>query len=147
LHLEIRAPKYPVIEIEEHAMWRSHEPRSEGTSKLRRLRGAAMLSALFLGVASLAASSPAWAIFDGGGAGSEHNYDWNADHNDIYQVQRGDLVCDSREACGGAAAIPMNRPGYWYLPGGLYTQHRYLPGPEAPYAAYHPRHHKHHARY
>ena len=48
-------------------MWRSHEPRSEGTSKLRRLRGAAMLSALFLGVASLATSSPAWAIFDGGG--------------------------------------------------------------------------------
>ncbi|MBV8961815.1 MAG: hypothetical protein JOY97_01835 [Hyphomicrobiales bacterium] len=100
-----------------------------------------------MGAASLVTSSPAWAMFDGGGGGNEHQNDWNADHNDIYQVQRGDLVCDSREACGGPAAIPMNRPGYWYLPGGLYTQHRYLPAPDAPYAAYQPRHHhfhKHH---
>ena len=124
-------------------MWRSREPRSNS----RRLRGVALFSALFLGAASLVTSSPAWAMFDGGGGGNEHQNDWNADHNDIYQVQRGDLVCDSREACGGPAAIPMNRPGYWYLPGGVYTQHRYLPAPDAPYAAYQPRHHhfhKHH---
>jgi hypothetical protein len=63
-------------------------------------------------------SSPAFANWDGG---AEHSDDWNADHDGIYQVQRGDLVCDSREACGGAAAIPMNRPGYWYLPGGMLT--------------------------
>ncbi|MBV9568576.1 MAG: hypothetical protein JO172_10585 [Hyphomicrobiales bacterium] len=119
-------------------MWQSQEPRS----KSRRLRGAAMISALFLGVASFATSSPALAIFDGGH--SEHQNDWNADHDDIYQVQRGDLVCQSREACGGPAAIPMNRPGYWYLPGGIYTQHRYLPAPDAPYASYQPRHHHHH---
>jgi hypothetical protein len=117
-------------------MCQSHEPRSP----TRRLRNAALFSALFLGVASLGTSSPAWATFDGGGGGAEHNDDWNADHNDIYQVQRGDLVCDSREACGGPAAIPMNRPGYWYLPGGMFlAQHRYLPGADAPYAAYHPK--------
>lgn len=124
-------------------MWQSQEPRS----KLCRLRGVALISALlsatFLGVASLATASPAWAIFDGGGGGNEHQNDWNADHNDIYQVQRGDLVCESREACGGPAAIPMNRPGYWYLPGGLYTLHRFVPAADAPYAAYHPRHHHH----
>jgi hypothetical protein len=134
---------YVVSQIEEHAMWQSQEPRS----KLCRLRGvtliSALLSAAFLGVASLATASPAWAIFDGGGGGNEHQNDWNADHNDIYQVQRGDLVCDSREACGGPAAIPMNRPGYWYLPGGLYTLHRFVPAADAPYAAYHPRHHHH----
>ena len=118
-------------------MWGSQEPRS----KTRRLRGAAMISALFLGVASLATSTPTWAVFDGDH--SEHQNDWNADHDDIYQVQRGDLVCQSREACGGPAAIPMNRPGYWYLPGGMFTLHRFAPGPDAPYAAYHPRHHYH----
>jgi hypothetical protein len=123
-------------------MRQSQEPRS----KLCRLPGVALISALFLGIAPLATASPAWATFDGGGGGNEHQNDWNADHNDIYQVQRGDLVCDSREACGGPAAIPMNRPGYWYLPGGLYTLHRFAPGPEAPYAAYHPRHHHHHKR-
>jgi hypothetical protein len=122
-------------------MWRSQESRS----KARRLRGAAVISALFLGVASFATSGPAYAIFDGGR--SEHQNDWNADHDDIYQVQRGDLVCQSREACGGPAAIPMNRPGYWYLPGGMFTQHRYLPAPDAPYASYVPRHHRHHTHH
>jgi hypothetical protein len=108
-----------------------------------------MISALLLGAASLATSSPAWAVFDGGGhdGGSEHQNDWNADHDDIYQVQRGDLVCQSREACGGPAAIPMNRPGYWYLPGGMYTLHRYAPSPDAPYAAYHPRYHHHYHKH
>jgi hypothetical protein len=123
------------FEIEEHAMRQSHEPRSP----THRLRKAALLAALLFGGASLATSGPAWAIFDGGGGGAEHNNDWNADHYDIYQVQRGDLICDSREACGGPAAIPMNRPGYWYLPGGMLAQHRYLPGADAPYAAYHPK--------
>jgi hypothetical protein len=127
-------------------MWRPQGSRS----KARRLRGvagvSALLSAAFLGIASLATASPAWAMFDGGGGGggSEHQNDWNADHDDIYQVQRGDLVCQSREACGGPAAIPMNRPGYWYLPGGLYTLHRFAPAADAPYAAYHPRHHYDH---
>jgi hypothetical protein len=129
-----------VSQIEEHAMWQSREPRT----KVRRLRSVALISALFLGAASLATSTPAWAVFDGGDhGGSDQQNDWNADHNDIYQVQRGDLVCQSREACGGPAAIPMNRPGYWYLPGGIYTLHRFAPAPDAPYAAYHPRHHHH----
>ena len=119
-------------------MRQSHEPRS----KLRRVRGVAMLFALLMGASPLAISSPAWAIFDGGH--SEHQNDWNADHDDIYQVQRGDLVCQSREACGGPAAIPMNRPGYWYLPGGMFTQNRFLPAPDAPYAAYHPGRYRHH---
>ncbi|MBV9739507.1 MAG: hypothetical protein JOZ30_07700 [Hyphomicrobiales bacterium] len=121
-------------------MWGNRELQSNK----RRSGGMAMLSALLLGAASFMASTPAWAVFDGGGrGGSEHQNDWNADHDDIYQVQRGDLVCQSREACGGPAAIPMNRPGYWYLPGGIYTLHRYAPGPDAPYAAYHPRHYHH----
>jgi hypothetical protein len=53
------------------------------------------------------------------------------------------IVCQSREACDGPAAIPMNRPGYWYLPGGMFMLHRFAPGPDAPYAAYHPRYHYH----
>jgi hypothetical protein len=100
----------------------------------------ALVTGLLFSAGALASSSPAFANWDGG---AEHSDDWNADHNDIYQVQRGDLVCESREACGGPAAIPMNRPGYWYLPGGLNTLHRYARGPDAPYAAYHPRHYHH----
>ena len=120
-------------------MWQSQEPRS----KLCRLRGVTLISALFLGVASLATASPAWAIFDGGGGGNEHQNDWNADHNDIYQVQRGDLVCESREACGGPAAIPMNRPGYLVSAGRALHAPSLCPAADAPYAAYHPRHHHH----
>jgi hypothetical protein len=83
-----------------------------------RLRGVAIASTLILG-ASVLASSSAWASrHGGGGRGSDIEHDYNADHDGIYQVQRGDLVCNSREACGGPAAIPMNRPGWFYLPGG-----------------------------
>ena len=77
---------------------------------------AIVASALLFSAGGLAGSSAAFANWDGG---AEHSDDWNADHDGIYQVQRGDLICNSREACGGAAAIPMNRPGYWYLPGGM----------------------------
>ena len=73
---------------------------------------------------SISGSSPAFANWDGG---AEHSDDWNADHDGIYQVQRGDLICESREACGGAAAVPMNRPGYWYLPGGMLPAYHPVP--------------------
>jgi hypothetical protein len=81
----------------------------------RRLR-VLVATALLFSAGAFVSSSPAFANWDGG---AEHSDDWNADHDGIYQVQRGDLICESREACGGAAAIPMNRPGYWYLPGGM----------------------------
>jgi hypothetical protein len=81
-----------------------------------RLRGT-LATALLLCAGALVTSGPAFAVFDGG---AEHSDSWNGDHDGIYQVQRGDLICESREACGGAAAIPMNRPGYWYLPGGMF---------------------------
>jgi hypothetical protein len=86
----------------------------------RSLRAAAFVSTLILGT-SVLASGPASASRHGGGGGrggSDIEHDYNADHDGIYQVQRGDYVCNSREACGGAAAIPMNRPGWFYLPGG-----------------------------
>jgi hypothetical protein len=84
-----------------------------------RVRAASFLSTLIL-CASVLVSGPAWASRHGGGGGrggSDIDHDYNADRNGIYQVQRGDLVCNSREACGGPAAIPMNRPGWFYLPG------------------------------
>ena len=87
------------------------------TGARRHLRLSAFVAtALLFSAGVLAGSSAAFANWDGG---AEHSDDWNADHDGIYQVQRGDLICDSREACGGPAAIPMNRPGYWYLPGGM----------------------------
>ncbi|SED16618.1 hypothetical protein SAMN05519104_2940 [Rhizobiales bacterium GAS188] len=87
-----------------------------------RLSGAgkmALAFALLLGASQFAASAPARADeFRNGGDHGDHD-DWGADHSEVYQVIRGDLVCNSREACGGAAAIPMNRPGWFFLPGGL----------------------------
>lgn len=85
----------------------------------KRLREAIFASALIL-AASAVSASPAWASRHGGGGrgGSDIEHDYNADHDGIYQVQRGDYVCNSRAACGGPAAIPMNRPGWFYLPGG-----------------------------
>ena len=84
-------------------------------------------SAVFVSAGALA-TGPAFAVFDGG---AEHSDSWNGDHDGIYQVQRGDLICESREACGGPAAIPMNRPGYWYLPGGMFQAY-HPPVPPAP---------------
>jgi hypothetical protein len=88
-------------------------------SRLFRPGKMVLTLALLLGASQFAASVPARAqsYHDSGGNGGEHN-DWAADHDEIYQVIRGDLVCNSREACGGAAAIPMNRPGWFFLPGG-----------------------------
>ena len=82
-----------------------------------RLRAATLASALILAATAVSAS-PAWASRHGGGGRSDIEHDYNADHDGIYQVQRGDYVCNSRAACGGPAAIPMNRPGWFYLPGG-----------------------------
>jgi hypothetical protein len=81
-------------------------------------RAATFASVLILGASALGPTS-AWASRHGGGGrgGSDIEHDYNADHDGIYQVQRGDLVCNSRAACGGPAAIPMNRPGWFYLPG------------------------------
>jgi hypothetical protein len=80
-------------------------------------RAAALVSAL--AVAGLASGSASAGRF-GGGGGGDNDHDYNADKSGIYQAMRGDLVCNSREACGGPAAIPMNRPGWFYLPGGTY---------------------------
>jgi hypothetical protein len=84
-----------------------------------RVRAASFLSTLIL-CASVLVSGPAVASRHGGGGrgGNDIEHDYNADHDGIYQVQRGDYVCNSREACGGPAAISMNRPGWFYLPGG-----------------------------
>ncbi|MBV8184763.1 MAG: hypothetical protein JOY76_08745 [Hyphomicrobiales bacterium] len=89
-----------------------------GARRRFRLSGprALVATALLFSAGGLAGSSPVFANWDGG---AEHSDSWNADHDGIYQVQRGDLICETREACGGPAAIPMNRPGYWYLPGGM----------------------------
>jgi hypothetical protein len=111
------------------------EEVSSSTAKLRKI---AMAVALVIGAAQFAGSVPARAgIWDGGGGGAE-DHDYNADHGEIYQIQRGDLICHSREACGGAAAIPMNRPGWFYLPRGTYMAADPPPAPV---------HHRHHRKY
>ena len=96
------------------------------TQKL--LRAATFASAVMLAGSALGAS-PAWASRYGGGGhgGSDIEHDYNADHDGIYQVQRGDYVCNSRAACGGPAAVPMNRPGWYYLPGGYLSHGARLP--------------------
>jgi hypothetical protein len=97
-----------------------------------RRRLAVLASALLLATIGMGQSLPALAD-PAGGDGGEHNNDFNADHSGIYQVLRGDLVCDTREACGGTAAIPMNRPGFWYLPGGMLSQRPALGPSRSPY--------------
>ena len=59
----------------------------------RRLR-ALVATALLFSAGAFVSSSPAFATFDGG---AEHSDDWNGDHDGIYQVQRGDLICESRD--------------------------------------------------
>jgi hypothetical protein len=110
---------------------------------IHHMRKAAIVSAVVLGATQFAASIPARAggVYEGGGADSGgRTDDYGADHSEVYQAQRGDIVCNSREACGGPAAIPMNRPGWFYWPGGMLAQHGVLPGPNAPYASYHVKH-------
>ena len=85
------------------------------SNSISMLRKGAMALALVVGAAQFAGSVPARAGFWEHGNGGDLR-DWGADHDEIYQVQRGDMVCPSRQACGGAAAIPMNRPGWFYLP-------------------------------
>ena len=98
------------------------------SSRLGRL---GLTLGLLLGAAQFAISIPARATV----------WLYGADHDEVYQVQRGDLVCHSREACGGPAAIPMNRPGWFYLPRGLYAaQPPLAPGPA-------PVHRRHKHRY
>jgi hypothetical protein len=84
------------------------------------LRSVAVLSALLLGGGQYLGLTAAHADTLTG---------YSGDKNDLYHVQRGDLMCNSREACGGAAAIPADTPGYWYLPGGLLKQQQ-QPQPE-----------------
>ncbi len=111
--------------VHEHPKRTRPIPRAPANKRVRGLVAAALL----LASGAFASSSPALANWDGG---SEHSDSWNADHDGIYQVQRGDLICESREACGGPAAVPMNRPGYWYLPGGMLQAYR--PSISAPVA-------------
>jgi hypothetical protein len=91
-------------------------PRTVSSHAPRGQFRALLATALIVAAGALAASVPARADSDAGP--DARSDDWSGDHDGIYQVQRGDLVCGSREACGGPAAIPMARPGYWYLPGG-----------------------------
>ncbi|SED79293.1 hypothetical protein SAMN05519104_8129 [Rhizobiales bacterium GAS188] len=101
-------------------------PRLFGAGKM------ALAFALLLGASQFAASVPARA----------DDFRDAGDHGDVYQVIRGDLVCNSREACGGAAAIPMNRPGWFFLPGGMgLAQHPAVPPVAYPVPA-HLKHHK-----
>ncbi|MBV8184761.1 MAG: hypothetical protein JO216_21085 [Hyphomicrobiales bacterium] len=79
-------------------------------------RALALGSALALAVGGMGRALPAFADVDDG---AEHSHDFNADHDGIFQVQRGDRICYTREACGGAEAIPMNTPGLWTMPGGM----------------------------
>ena len=106
------------------------------SNSISMLRKGAMALALVVGAAQFAGSVPARAGFWEHGNGGDLR-DWGADHDEIYQVQRGDLICPSREACGGAAAIPMNRPGWFYLPHGLYAAQP--PVPVDPPVRHHPR--------
>ncbi|MFI5016220.1 MAG: hypothetical protein ACHQAY_28130 [Hyphomicrobiales bacterium] len=96
--------------------------QSQGfAASLPRLSKVAVAFALLLGAGQFAGSVPARAggAWDNGGHdGGGRSDDYGADHSEVYQVQRGDLVCNSRRACGGSLAIPMNRPGWFYLPGG-----------------------------
>ncbi|MBV9754661.1 MAG: hypothetical protein JO188_19235 [Hyphomicrobiales bacterium] len=80
------------------------------------LRAVALASALAFATGGMLHAVPAFADVDDG---AEHSHDFNADHDGIFQVQRGDRICYTREACGGAAAVPMNTPGLWTMPGGM----------------------------
>ena len=90
--------------------------QAERSLSLPGWRRLALTLALLLGAAQFAGSVPARAgLYEGGGGGAE-DHDYGADHDEIYQLQRGDKICRTRAECGGAAAIPMNRPGWYYLP-------------------------------
>jgi hypothetical protein len=80
------------------------------------LRAITLASAFVLAAGGIVHALPAYADVDDG---AEHSHDFNADHDGIFQVQRGDRICYTREACGGAAAVPMNTPGLWSMPGGM----------------------------
>jgi hypothetical protein len=101
---------------------RDHESlTTRGTSRrsIYRRLGGLLAVGLLAASTALIVSLPARADPDGGGgSGAAERDDWSGDHDGVYQAQRGDIVCDTREACGGPAAIPMNQPGSWYLPGG-----------------------------
>jgi len=95
---------------------RVHESLTTRHSARRRL--AALLAAGLLAASgALIGSLPARADPEGGGGASEST-DWGSDHDGVYEAQRGEIVCEQREACGGPAAVPMNRPGQWHSPEG-----------------------------
>jgi hypothetical protein len=74
-----------------------------------------LAAGLLVATGALFGSVPARADSDGGGADNRDG-DYGSDHDGVYQAQRGEAVCESREACGGDEAIPMNQPGLWYRP-------------------------------
>ncbi|MBV8961816.1 MAG: hypothetical protein JOY97_01840 [Hyphomicrobiales bacterium] len=92
----------------------SHTHSQRGRRAL--LRAVTLASAFVLAGGGMIHAVPAFADVDDG---AEHSHDFNADHDGIFQVQRGDRICYTREACGGAAAVPMNTPGLWTMPGGM----------------------------
>jgi hypothetical protein len=79
--------------------------------------GTLLAVGLLVFAGALSGSLPARAD-EGANGGSDGRDEYGSDHDGVYQAQRGDIVCESRQACGGADAVPMNQPGYYYLPGG-----------------------------
>jgi hypothetical protein len=94
------------------------------------VRKGAIIAALLMGAAASAPASAGY--WHHGGNGGADRRDYGADHDEIYQVQRGDFVCQSRAQCGGVAAIPMNRPGWYYLPRGTYLAEELVPPAPTP---------------
>jgi hypothetical protein len=78
--------------------------------------GILLAAGLLVLAGSLSGSVPARA--DGEGGGNDRSNDYGSDHDGVYQAQRGEVVCESRDACGRPEAIPMNQPGYFYGPEG-----------------------------
>ena len=78
--------------------------QAERSLSLPGWRRLALTLALLLGAAQFAGSVPARAgLYDGGGGGAE-DHDYGADHDEIYQLQRGDKICRTRAECGFSAS-------------------------------------------
>ena len=97
----------------------AHEIFTTGSALRRPFTGRlGVLLAASLLVLGGALSAPLPAHADPDGGANDRDEDYGGDHAGVYQAQRGEVVCESREECGGAEAIPMNQPGYFYGPAG-----------------------------
>jgi hypothetical protein len=101
----------------------AHDHEDSATRGKPRRLGILLAAGLLVVAGALFGTMPARADdgtgTGGGPGGGETRADGTAsDHDGIYQVQRGEVVCESREACG-PNAIPMGQTGEWYRPNGL----------------------------